>query len=114
MTENTTPNSDLATIMHTLGHMQGESRAQFASIFDHLSLIRDEIKKAEERSQERITHLEESIKDKITFVERRVSNLEVSDKKQAVAIAKHSIIGGSISGAFISATVEFIKWAINN
>lgn len=110
----TTPNSDLATIMHTLGHMQGENRALFQSMTEHLSLIRADIKRVEESSQTQINHLEESIKGQIMFVERRVTNLEKSDKAQAVSIAKHSVLGGGISGALIAGAIELIKWKVNS
>lgn len=105
----TNQSSETAVIMHTLGRIEGNTSALFNSLTEHLNLIRADIKRVEETSQVQIKHLEESIKNQITFVERRVSVLEKEDRKQAIAIAKGSVTGGSLSALFIEGAIELFK-----
>lgn len=124
-----TNQAELSLIMHTLGRMEGSNNAQFQALSENLSLIRADIKRVEESSHQQIKDLEQNIKNQITFVERRVSNLEnqkvekeqhlkteqrvsnleKEDRKQAIAIAKGSVTGGGLVALFVQGVIELIK-----
>ena len=106
MADDTQNNSN---IMHILGQMQGESRASFQNTSESLALIREDIKRSEERMQGQIAHLEKNVNASIDAVNRRVDKLESQDKVHIKEIARQSAISGSITAAIVSGMVELIK-----
>ena len=105
----TEPTNDLSAIMHSLGQMQGESRANHAALFEHLNLIRSDIKRVEDRSQAQVKELAEHVNAQHLTLDKRILILESDNKDQISTIAKHGAISGSISAILIAAAVELVK-----
>ncbi|MBS3954063.1 MAG: hypothetical protein KGZ88_14025 [Methylomicrobium sp.] len=107
MSESTT-NSD-RVVAQALGQLTGELRVMHQSLTDSIRIIREDLRRAEDSQNERLTQLEERLTARIDSMSGRINDLESEDKRLNEKVAKLSALGGGVGGALAAAAVELIK-----
>lgn len=102
-------NNDMTAIAQALGQLSGELRVMHQSLTDAIGVIRDDLRRIENNSNERMTQLEDRVMSHIDGMGTRITALETEDKRMIEKVAKLSALGGGVGGALAAAAVELIK-----
>jgi hypothetical protein len=101
--------ADMNAISNALGQLGGEFRVMHQSLASNLTVIRDEIHRLEDRSNQRLEQLESRLNIRLDNMGGRITALENEDKLMIEKVAKLSALGGGVGGALAAAAVEILK-----
>lgn len=112
--------AETGQIMHSIGELTGAVNAMHQGLTTRINDIKDDIRRLDKASSERMNRIESSLGNRIDNLETsvgkridglgtRVTNLEAEDKRLIEKTAKLSALGGGVGGALAAAAVEIIK-----
>lgn len=101
-------NNDTA-VAQALGQLTGELRIMHQSLTAAIEVIRNDLHRIEENSNERMSRLEDGLSKRIDGMGNRITALEAEDKRLIEKVAGLSALGGTVGGALAAAAVELIK-----
>lgn len=102
-------NNNDTSIAQALGQLTGELRVMHQSLNKSIEVIRDDLRRIENNSNERMTRLEDGLSKRIDGMGGRITALEAEDKRLIEKVAGLSALGGTVGGALAAAAVELIK-----
>lgn len=97
------------TVAQALGQLTGELRVMHQSLTASIEVIRNDLHRIEDASNERMTQMEDRLTSRINNMGGRITDLETEDKRLIEKVAKLSAVGGGVGGALAAAAVELIK-----
>ncbi|MDO8939412.1 MAG: hypothetical protein Q7U98_09640 [Methylicorpusculum sp.] len=103
-----TMNNDTA-VAQALGQLTGELRVMHQSLTASIGVIRSDLRRIEDASNERMTQMEDRLTSRIDSMGGRITDLETEDKRLIEKVAKLSTLTGGVGGALAAAAVELIK-----
>ncbi|MCK9606231.1 MAG: hypothetical protein M0R33_07235 [Methylomonas sp.] len=107
MSENNT--NDMTAVAQAIGQLSGELRVMHQSLTAAIEVIRDDLRRIENSSHDRMDKMENNLNHRIDGIGVRVTALEAEDKRLIEKVAGLSALGGTIGGALAAAAVELIK-----
>jgi hypothetical protein len=109
MNDNELNTAELTSISQALGQLSGELRVMHQSLTSSITIIRDDLRRAEDNANTRISRLEDSITNRLDGMGNRISALESEDNRLNEKVARLSALGGGIGGIISAAAIELLK-----